>query len=211
LRKETHGFLITTWDVGFLPEPMMHEQAGSGTIFDMAQDASRYKIDEVIGIAEMAADGKTASTEELFTALESPHAAIRYWAILGLLIRGEGAVPQAADDLAKRLIDNSGSVAIVAAEALARHGAEPYRNRAMNVLVELADVGRHGPFTSTLALNALDAVGPGDHAMTRRIQSLDVSHPSFNERMRSTEVAARLTELILSRQTDDDSDERARQ
>ena len=54
LRSATHDFLITTRDVGFLPEPLMHEQAASGTIFDMSQDPSRYPIEEIVAVAETA-------------------------------------------------------------------------------------------------------------------------------------------------------------
>jgi uncharacterized sulfatase len=198
LRGATHGFAISTRDVGFLPEPLMHEVAANGTIFEMAQDPSRYPVDEVVAVAELATDDKPASTEELLAFLKSPHAAIRYWAILGLVIRGEDAVSQANDRLMQHLDDESTTVAIAAGETLARYGDESSRNQALKVLVDLADVTRHDPFTSTLALNALDAAGPGDEAIAHRVQSLDTTHRSFNERMRSTEVADRLIDHILS-------------
>jgi uncharacterized sulfatase len=193
MRRAAHDFLIATRDVGFLPEPLMHEQAGGDPIFDMAQDASRYPIEEILTVAEKATSGNMSVTSEL---LDSKTAAIRYWAILGLLIRGEDAVIQSADNLAKKLAEDPSTVAIIAAEALARYSAEPDRRKAVGVLADLADVTRDGPFTSTLALNALDAIGPEAQPVARRIQTLNTTDPSFNQRMRSTDVTKRLIDHI---------------
>jgi arylsulfatase A-like enzyme len=206
LRGATHDFLIETRDAGFLPEPLMQELAANGTIFDMAQDPSRYAIEKIITVAETATSGQPTATGELLDALESPNAAIRYWAILGLLIRGEDAVAQASEQLRALLVGNPSCVAIAAAEALARYGQEPNRAKAAEVLVELADVIRHGPFTSTMALNALDAIGPAARPVAQRIKALNTTDARFSQRMRSTDVATRLIDHIQKRHSDSESD-----
>jgi uncharacterized sulfatase len=206
LRRATHDFLITTRDVGFLPEPLMHEHAGQDAIFDMAKDRSRYPIEEIVAVAETATAGGQANIPQLLEALDSQNAAIRYWAILGLLIHGEDAVAQAGEQLVNLLSNNSSSVAIVAAETLARYGQEPHRAKAVEMLVELADVTGHGPFTSTLALNALDAIGPNVGPFSTRIEKLNTTDPSFNQRMRSTDVTKRLIDHIREQLSDDVSE-----
>jgi hypothetical protein len=142
----------------------------------------------------------------LLEALDSHIAATRYWAILGLLIRGEDAVALASDELVTRLAPNPSSVAIVAAEALTRYGQEPNRGQASEVLVELADVTRYGPFTSTMALNALDANGREVRLVSSRIGRLNTTDASFNQRMRSTDVAKRLVDHIGEQHSDEDSE-----
>jgi uncharacterized sulfatase len=206
LRRATHDFLIDTRDTGFLPEPLMHEQAGSNPIIDMAQDPSRYPIEEIVAVAEIATSGNTSVTPELLEALDSHIAAIPYWAILGLLARGQDAVTHADEKLVKLLANNPSSVATAAAEAIARYGEESDRSKAVEVLVELADVTRHGPFTSTMALNALDAIGVGARPVASRIETLNTTDPSFNQRMRSTDVTKRLIDHIHTQLSDDDSE-----
>jgi arylsulfatase A-like enzyme len=206
LRGVTHDFVITTRDVGFLPEPRMHELAGTDTIFDMAHDPTRYPIEKIVNVAEISTSGEPTTTGELLDSLESQDAAIRYWAILGLLIRGEGAVTQASEQLTTQLVNNPSSVAIVAAEAIARHGQEQDRAKAVDVLVELADVTGHGPFTSTLALNALDAIGPAARPIAQHIEALNTTDASFNQRMRSTDVTKRLIDHIAEQLSDGNSE-----
>ena len=189
LRGATHDFLIATRDVGFLPEPLMHEQAGDGTIFEMAQDPSRYPIEKIVAVAETATSAEPQRQEICSTRSNRRTRRFATGQYLGLLIRGEDAVAQASEQLGAQLVNNPSCVAIAAAEALARYGQEPNRTKAVDVLVELADVTRHGPFTSTMALNALDAIGPAARPVAQRIEALNTTDARFNQRMRSTDVA----------------------
>ena len=115
-------------------------------------------------------------------------------------------LPRRVSKLVEQLVNNPSSVAIVAAESLARFGAKPDRAKAVEVLVELADVTRHGPFTSTMALNALDAIGPAARPVAQRIKALNTTDARFNQRMRSTDVAKRLIDHIQERLSDSESD-----
>jgi uncharacterized sulfatase len=208
-RDVTHDFLITTRDVGFLPEPLMHERAGDSTITELAHDTSRFPIEKILAVAEEATTSEPVAIAPLLAALDSPDAAIRYWAVLALLIRGEEAVSQAGEKLVEHLNDKSPGVAIAAGEALARYGQEPHRKAALNVLVDLAEVTRHGPFTSAFALNALDASGPAARPVVPRIERLTTADASFSQQMRSNDTANRLVDHILNQLRADDYEKTA--
>jgi uncharacterized sulfatase len=197
-RDETHDFLLRTRDTGFLPEPMMHARAEKAdtTIYEMAQDPAWYPLDKILPIAELATQ-REGETDALIDFLDAADPAIRYWSALGLIVRGGEAVRTAQNKLRSGLVNDDWSVQIAGAEALARFGAPADRERALGILTELANVANHGPFTSTLALNALDACGPLNTAWLDRVRKLPTQHPSLNQRLRMPAVPGSLIDHIV--------------
>jgi HEAT repeat protein len=96
--------------------------------------------------------------------LQNDDSAVRYWAAMGMVIRGARAVEAARDELRAALEDPSPDVRIAAAEALIRYAAAADRKSARDALVELASWEKHDVFTALAALNAIDAAG--DEART---------------------------------------------
>ena len=72
--------------------------------------------------------------------------------------RGKAGVRHRASELRTALRDESPYVRAAAAEALGRHGGDEDCTAALPVLLDLADVKRHGIYVSVAALNALDAL-----------------------------------------------------
>jgi uncharacterized sulfatase len=146
-------------DVGFLPEGEMHERSRGTTPYDMARDGATYPLDRIWSMAELASGLKPEATPALVKAFEDGDGAVRYWAAMGLLMRGREAVAEGRGTLAASLADPSPYVRIVAAEALGRFGEPADRALALRVLADHADSGRHGVFVAIAALNALDQLG----------------------------------------------------
>jgi uncharacterized sulfatase len=75
---------------------------------------------------------------------------------MGILIRGEPAVAAARAELQQALTDQSVSVRIVAAEAIARYSEGDEIKPALAELMQLADCSKSGIYAAIAALNALD-------------------------------------------------------
>jgi uncharacterized sulfatase len=159
LRRAQQEHARSVRDVGFLPEGERFARAGKGSPYDLARDGDRYPFDRVFAAAELAAGFGPERLAELKKLLADEDAAVRYWAALGLLMRGDRAFEKAATELRAALADRSPLVRVVAAEALGRHGDDGDLKRALAVLVELADAQKNDVFTAMAALNALDALG----------------------------------------------------
>jgi len=86
--------------------------------------------------------------------------AVRYWAVLGLLMRGEAAVRAQDSVLRAALQDSSPHVRVVAAQALAQHGADAAAAAGRDALRQLAPPDRNGFFVALAALNAIGTLGP---------------------------------------------------
>ena len=198
LRTAQHDFLMETRDAGFLPEPMMHERAGDTTIYEMAQDPDRYPLREILETADLATNRNIESPIKLNALLNNEDPAIRYWATIGIIVRGEDAVRSADNKLIELMGDDSASVAVTAAEALARYGSDAHKTAAMKVLVDYANPVAADVFTSTLALNALDVIGSGTQPVWQQLRDLEVKHPDFGRRMRMGGIPQNLLNHIGS-------------
>jgi uncharacterized sulfatase len=121
-------------------------------------------------------------------ALRDTDSAVRYWAALGLLMRGGAALASSRPSLRKALDDPAPSVRIVAAQAL---GEVP-------VLLELANLERQSLYVVLQALNALDALEPAALRPYRAaIDALPLKHRSIPTRLES--YVPRLLEHIRSK------------
>jgi uncharacterized sulfatase len=146
-------------DVGFLPEGELFSRSKGGSPYDMGHDDGKYPFERVIGTADLASMLKPDAVPSLKSRLNDEDSAVRYWAALGMLMRGEFGVREAHAELIAALHDSSPYVRIVAAETLGRYGSDADLNVALKVLVELGPIDKNGVFVSMAALNALDALG----------------------------------------------------
>jgi len=155
LRKAHWEHALAIRDTGFLPEPQIHSRSKGATPYEMAQDESKYPLRDIMQAADLASRLDPAATPKLIELLGHKDCAVRYWAALGLLMRGEKAVAAGRDGLAK-LLEDEASTAIAAAEALARYGDGKLAVEALDVLLAHADVTRGNAYIAMMALNALD-------------------------------------------------------
>lgn len=159
LRAAQRQLAVKIRDVGFLPEGELHGRSRGSTPYDMGHDGKSYPMARVFDTAEQASLMRPEALPALRKALRDYDSAVRYWAALGVLMRGKKAVEAAASDLRAALHDDSPFARIAAAEALARYGDDADLEQCLAVLVGHADAGRNTVFVAMAALNALDALG----------------------------------------------------
>jgi uncharacterized sulfatase len=172
MRRAQQKLALRIRDVGFLPEADMHERSKGSTPYETARDDTKYPVKAVIETAELASSRDNAGVPRLLKALSHGDSAVRYWAATGLIIRGGAAVKSSLAPLRTALKDQSPSVRIAAAEALARYGEPADLEPSMDVLLELAPQDKNGVFVSIMALNAIDTLGAKAKPWKARITSL---------------------------------------
>ena len=185
LRGAQRDLALKIRDVGFLPEDEIHSRSKGSTPYEFARDKDQYPLHRIIDAAEVASSGKLEDLKRLFPLLKDKDSAVRYWAAMGLLMRGKPATSVSRDLLLNALTDESASVRVIAAQAIGQFGNQQDADRALAVLVESSDVSRSGIYISMLALNALDAMDGRAESVQQTIAVLPVQHVSIIGRMRS--------------------------
>ena len=157
LSSAQRRWLLQTRDLGFIPEAERLAVAGTGSPKDAFAGTAAYPMEAVLDAAEVATDRNQTDPAPLAARLDHGHAAVRYWGVLGYLIRGETAIRTNAPALEKLLADPSPSVRIAAAETLVSVAKSPaVLERGARVLLASAG-GPERPYFETLeALNAID-------------------------------------------------------
>ena len=182
-------------DVGLLPEAEMQSRSGGKPPYEMGHDPKQYPVARVLDAAELASSLKAGVAAELEKAMADPDAGVRYWGVMGVLIRGESAVKTAHGLLEKALKDDSPSVRIASAEALGRYGSSEDVEVVLPLLLDLADGVRNGAYVAIQALNAIDALGGRADPIRAQVKKLPRTDPKAPERVR-TEYITRLVETI---------------
>jgi uncharacterized sulfatase len=160
LRQAQQDLAARVRDVGFLPEGELFSRSQGAAPYDMGHDESKYPFERIFATAELASGLRADAVPALRKAFQDSDSAVRYWAALGMLMRGKEAVAVAHDDLIAALQDRSSYVRIAAVEALGQYGNEADLKRALATLVELGPMDKNGVFVSVAALTAIDALGP---------------------------------------------------
>jgi len=146
-------------DVGFLPENEIHTRSQGSSPYVMGHDPKQYPLERIFDMADKATSLKPAATIDLVRGLKDNDSAVRYWAALGLLMRGKDGVQPHIDELRQALADRADSVRIAAAEALGTYGAEQDIAAVLKTLTELGDPGKNDVHVCIMALNVLDGLG----------------------------------------------------
>ena len=183
LRSAQRDLALQIRDVGFIPEGERFERCAGTAPYDLGHDDTRYPIARVLETAELASNGNPDATQRLIKNLSDPDDTIRYWAALGILIRGKEAARAAGEKLVKLLDDSSSIAGITAAESLARHGAKPEQEKALRFLVAKAAGNTSGFFPSLLALNVLEALGPVAESVRPELLRITAPGESPNPRL----------------------------
>jgi uncharacterized sulfatase len=182
LRGAVRDHILAIRDVTFLPESEMFRRSRGSTPYDMARDDVRYPLERILAAAELASSLDPAATGKLVELLSDNDRGVRYWGGLGLLMRGERGVSEAAEPLRKALLDDCPEVRIVAAQALAEYGAAGDRLRSLAVLGKLAVPATNGQLVAMHALAAIEGLGKKGEPLVETIQKLDPKGPSPHAR-----------------------------
>jgi uncharacterized sulfatase len=198
LRQAVREQALRIRDAGFLPEAEMHKRAASTTIYEMARDPAKYPLERILDTADLATSPRAGDLPKLKEAISDSDSAVRYWAALGLRIRGADAVSGAHDSLLAALNDSSASVRVAAAAALGLHGTAADKKAAWSALQQLAPPQANGAYVSLAALNAIDQVGPQRPAeVTETLRTMPLKDPGVPARANG--YVARLVEYLTGR------------
>jgi len=184
LRKAQQGLALEIRDVGFLPENEIHDRESGAAPFTMGHDHDLYPLEEVLAAAELASNLDPGDGSKLKRLLKHPDSAVRYWAALGFVMRGEAAVAGAHDELAVLLNDPAPAPRVAAAEALGRFGNDADAKAALKALMQLAALDGNSLYTSVLALNAIDALGARAQPAVADVAALPVTRPGLPAKLR---------------------------
>ncbi len=183
LRSAQEKLALKIRDVGFLPEHDIHARSAGSTPYEFGKDASRYPLERVIRTAGAASSLDAKQTPYLISRLRDDDDTVRYWAAMGLLMRGKPGVSAGRDGLVSALKDDSASVAVIAAQALGQYGSDEDSQRALALLTDKADGQTNGVYIGMLALNALDAMDARAADARETIAALPQNDPQADRRM----------------------------
>ena len=121
MRAINRGFMLEIRDTGMLQEGELSLRSRGSTPYEMAQDAKSYNLEKIMAAAETAGLQDPGRVADLVELLADPDSGVRYWAAVGCSALAEKAEP-AVPRLERALRDESPSVRLAAAEALAKLG-----------------------------------------------------------------------------------------
>jgi len=165
-----------------LHEGEMHRRAGEHdlTIYEMAQDDTIYPLERIFEFAEVAADRDMSALVQILNGFEDDDPAIRYWSVLGVLIRGEEAFSTASEQIRFALNDVNPIVQVSAAKVLVEFGSPGDTDAAIERLLELVPADKENAFVSIAALNILSELEEEHLERIRPVLSeMEVEDPSL--------------------------------
>jgi uncharacterized sulfatase len=153
LRLGLHSWQCEIGDVDILPEAEMQRRSADSTPYELGH-SSQLPLDQVLAAADLASDTTNPGWNRFPRLLTHREPGVRYWAALGLMLRGTEAVSGCRAKLISSLDDESPAVRTMAAEALLRTGVAE-GTPAADVLLASCAVSPN-PALPIQALNALD-------------------------------------------------------
>jgi uncharacterized sulfatase len=197
--REAHRHhVLQTRDIGLLPEADYQARSKGSSPYEAGHDPKRYPMERVLAAAETASSLQGGVTQKLLKAMEDPDPGVRYWGVMGTLMRGAAEVAAVHPALTRALNDSAPTVRIAAAEALGQYGSGDDLRKLLSTLMVLANPVENGAYVSMQALNAIDALGSKAAGLKKQIAALPKSDPAAPERVRS-EYTTRLVTAILEK------------
>jgi len=194
-RRAQRNLALSIRDVGFLPEAEIHSRAAGRTPYQVGHSAD-CPLDRIIHTAEMASSLEKDAVPHLHALLSDLDSAVRYWAVMGVLMRGREAVLASHGDIREALREDAApSVRIAAAQALGLYGSPSDLDESVALLLELGNLQKHGLYVAIAALSVLDELSGRAGDISEKVKALPKEDPSLNPRTR--EYPTRLIEKIL--------------
>jgi uncharacterized sulfatase len=183
LREAHRKHTLAVGDVDLLPEAELMSRAAGKAPGDLRSDRRKLDVARLFDAAETSAAYDESDVPRLRRLAGDRDSGVRYWAAMGFLIRGQQAVSAGAGDLRKLLTDESPSVRVAAAEALATWGETADVRLGVEALLQLADARRSGYLVAVAAMNALDHLPEQSRPPRSVLLELPTTATGVNARM----------------------------
>ncbi len=197
LRGEARAHAERIRDLGFLPEAELHARAGRAAPRDVLRTEAAYPFARVQAAAETAAGNDPGAVPQLQAYLKDGDAGVRYWGVMGALMRGPTATRAMREGLVAALQDPSANVRIAAAQVLARHGDASDLPRTLDTLRACADPTRTSAFAGIAAMNVIDELGERARPLLDFVRGMEVRDPQTPSR--NNDYVQRLKGIVLER------------
>lgn len=157
LKAELRKRQLELFDSGLMPEKMRLRRAAENglTIYEMVRDSKLYPLAAYLDAADFALARDKSNVDLFANRLDDGDEAIRWWAVVGLLLLGEDAVSAKAS-LESSLQDESHEVRMMAAWTLVKLGEI---EKPMACLDELLFQDESERSNKTMLHNVLDWMG----------------------------------------------------
>ncbi len=209
LEKAAEAHIVRIRDIGSVPEGYRLRRSAGSSPYDFGHSSAYHDgFWAFTDLASMIPDGPDSTAQSTVTVLKDSltdgELTARYWCVLGLQMRGKSAVEKSHEALvAVMKNDNSASVRIAAARALAEFGGEADAKAALDLLLAHGDWSKNDVFTAMAALDAI--AGLGDKAgkiekpetLAAKIKALPKDGPAPDKRYK--EYIPRLLEELRAR------------
>ncbi|MCF7708931.1 MAG: sulfatase-like hydrolase/transferase [Verrucomicrobia bacterium] len=183
-RKAEKEWITNIRDTGFLPEGEIHSRAEGSTPYVYAH-SPEYRLEKIQRIASLATGLDPADVSTLKSSLSDADSSVRYWAAMGILMRGQSTILNSLPTLRNALKDSSPYVRIVVAEALAKYGTNADVEAALDCLAELSNINNSNLYAAIDALNAADKLDRKAETIKGQISEVPESNSSVHPRMKS--------------------------
>lgn len=182
LRAAQSEHIVRVKDICLLPEIELLTRSNGSTPYEIARDPAKVPLGKILAAAELASALDPAAVPELARLMADSDSAVRWWATLGMLMRGADAVTKHVAAMEKALGDDSPAVRIAAAQALGTYGDADSLKKALATLGELAPPEKNGVLVSMSALAAIEALGAKAAPLHPSIAAMKTIGPSPDTR-----------------------------
>ena len=146
-------------------------------MYEMGHDPDQYPLEKILDMADIATLMKPRTLPKLREGLQDSDCSVRYWAAMGILMRGKRTLRRSRKVMRTALKDESPTVRIIAARALGEYGNQADLDLALPVLEELAPPDKNGAYVSMLALNTIAALGQKAAPLKDTIKTMETKDP----------------------------------
>lgn len=170
-------------DACYLPEEEFHRRSVGSTPYELGHNDAKLPLARVIDAANRAASTLPAD-DGLLAMLQDPEPGVRYWGLMGLLIRHQRSEKISTAGLEAMIEDESPSVQIVASQLFVLAGEPRQVKSGLSKLLVLAQPEQSGVLTSISALTAIEALGKDGASLWPTLLKIDPEqtkppHPRF--------------------------------
>ena len=158
LREVMFNWQSSIGDVGLIPEAEIEiQEKKSGSRFEImnGSESDTDQIEKLVSVATKASEGLSA-LPDLMNASNSKDPVIRYWAMTGIGNIGEKAGSKAEKIAIEAMKDNSPSVRIAAARAVAKFGQLNLKSALEVLKDELKSDHQWGRLATTIVIDEMD-------------------------------------------------------